>query len=139
MSDPIRGLVGAVAAVALLSVACGASADNPNISAGAAESSSPVQSSPIQSSVDGGAEQAVTVDIKDFAYDKETVQVAVGGTVTFKQLDDSVHTATAKGAIPFDTGNLAKDASKTVTFDKVGTISYICDIHQYMKGTIEVV
>ena len=85
------------------------------------------------------AETAVTVRIKDFKYDAATVRVAVGGTVTFKQLDASVHTATAKGEIPFDTGNLAKDASKAVTFDRAGRIDYICDIHQYMKGTIEVV
>ena len=122
MSDPLRGLVGAVAAVALLSAACGASAGNPGSSAGSGE-----------------AAEAVTVNIKDFKYDAPSVRVAVGGTVTFQQLDDSVHTATSKGELPFDTGNLAKDAGKTVTFDKVGTISYICDIHQYMKGTIEVV
>lgn len=133
MSDPTRGLAGAVAAVALFSAACGAGAGNPGMRAGAADPS------PTASTDDGGAPKAVTVDIKDFRYDKDVVQVAVGGKVTFRQLDDSVHTATAKGELPFDTGDLEKDATKTVTFDRVGTISYICDIHQYMKGTVEVV
>jgi plastocyanin len=131
VSDPIRGLVGAVAAVALCA-ACGASADNPGMA-------SRSEAGMATKSEADGAETAVTVSIKDFKFDAATVRVAVGGTVTFKQLDDSVHTATAKGEIPFDTGNLAKDADKTVTFDKPGTISYICDIHQYMTGTVEVV
>jgi plastocyanin len=132
VSDPVRGLVGAVAAVALCA-ACGASADNPGMSAGAAAPSAKSTAAPASAPMDA------TVEIKDFMFADATTTVAVGGTVTFRQLDDTVHTATAKGAIPFDTGSLAKDATKTVTFDRAGTISYICDIHQYMKGTIEVV
>jgi plastocyanin len=46
-------------------------------------------------------------------------------------------TLTAIGAKAFDTGDVSP--GRTVTFtapSKPGSYSYICDIHQYMAGTL---
>ena len=64
--------------------------------------------------------------------------VAPGATVTVTNKDSVTHTLTAtKGQ--FDTGDIAGGQSKTFTAPmKPGTYSYICNIHQYMMGTIVV-
>ena len=66
--------------------------------------------------------------------------MAVGTAVTFTNEDSDAHTATSVSDVPkdFDTGHLAKGDSKKVTFDKAGTYKYHCDIHNYMKGEIDV-
>ena len=47
------------------------------------------------------------------------------------------HTATADDS-SFDTGDLDKGDSKSVTFDKPGTFTYYCRFHPFMKATVEV-
>lgn len=82
---------------------------------------------------------ALTIHIKTFAFNPKTPSVTVGTKVTWVNEDDTVHTATAESGGLFDTKNLNKDAMGTYTFTTPGTFSYICTIHQYMKGTITVV
>lgn len=77
----------------------------------------------------------MTVSIRDFRFTPATLTVPRGTTVTFTNEDGAPHTATGKD---FDTGELGKGRSKAVTFDRAGTFPYICDLHQYMKGTIVV-
>ena len=62
--------------------------------------------------------------------------VAPGATVMVTNKDSVTHTLTAtKGQ--FDTGDIEAGQSKTFTAPmKPGTYSYICNIHQYMMGTI---
>lgn len=50
------------------------------------------------------------------------------------QHDSASHTATAGS--DFDTGTLKKGDTKTVTLDKPGSYSYICQFHAFMKGTV---
>ena len=78
------------------------------------------------------------VMIQGFAFHPSTLTVKVGTKVTFTNEDTVVHTATTTGSKTINSGNLAKGQSYTVTFSKAGTYSYICEIHQYMKGTITV-
>ncbi len=95
---------------------------------------------------DDGAAQAgpaVAVDkvpIKDFLYKPEAISVRVGTKVTFTNEDSATHTATS-GEPPgadgvFDTGNLTKGESKSVTIAKAGTFAYYCELHPFMKGTV---
>lgn len=77
-----------------------------------------------------------TIVIKDFKYAPVTATVKVGETVTVTNEDSAVHTLTVPDGI--DSGNLAKGKSFTFTPKVAGELDYLCDIHQYMKGTIVV-
>jgi plastocyanin len=64
--------------------------------------------------------------------------VAPGATVKVTNKDSVTHTLTATGG-QFNTGDIGAGQTKTFTApSKAGTYSYICNIHQYMKGTIVV-
>ena len=79
----------------------------------------------------------VLVTIKDFAFVPSTLSIPVGGSVTFKNLDQAAHTATdSNGA--FDSGNLDTGKSYTFTFKKAGTYKYVCTYHPSMRATIVV-
>lgn len=88
-----------------------------------------------------GAPDAAEVEIERSRYEPPAVTVAVGGEVTFTNLDAATHTVTAKpgGSGSFDSGDLAESASFSQTFDTAGTYRYICEIHPTMEGTVEVV
>lgn len=88
-----------------------------------------------------GAPDAAEVEIERSRYEPPVVTVAVGGEVTFTNLDAATHTVTAEsgGSGSFDSGDLAESASFTQTFDTAGTYRYICEIHPTMEGTVEVV
>jgi plastocyanin len=88
----------------------------------------------------GRAAAADTVAIADFAFAPTPLQVTAGTTVTIANQDGVAHTATSTGDVPaaFDTGDLDKGATATVTLDQPGSYTYHCDIHNYMKGEIVV-
>jgi plastocyanin len=78
-----------------------------------------------------------TITIKDFSFAPEPLTVKTGTTINVTNTDGTAHTVTAvKGA--FDTGDIAGDGTARITVDRPGTYAYFCDIHQYMKGTIDV-
>jgi plastocyanin len=67
-----------------------------------------------------------------------TAAVAPGATVKVVNKDAVTHTLTATTG-QFDTGNIAPGQTKTFTAPtKPGSYHYICNIHQYMMGTIQV-
>jgi plastocyanin len=86
----------------------------------------------------GEADRSVKVEIEDFAYDPDPVQVAMGGKVTWQNRDSAPHTATADDG-SFDTGNLEEGKLGSQSFKKAGTYAYFCEIHPDMRGTVEVV
>ncbi len=91
-------------------------------------------------STPSGGGKAVTgnaIAIKDFAYAPAALTAKVGETITVTNEDAAVHTITASDK-SFDSGDLAKGKAFTFQIKKAGTYDYICDIHQYMKGTITV-
>jgi plastocyanin len=77
------------------------------------------------------------VDIAGFAFSPQTITIAAGDTVTWTNSDAQGHTATADGG-SFDTGTIANNTSKSVTFDTAGTFGYHCKIHPAMTATIVV-
>ena len=81
------------------------------------------------------ADQAV--DIAGFAFSPGSVTVDVGDTVTWANADAQGHTATADDG-SFDTGTIAGNTSKSVTFATAGTFAYHCKIHPQMTGTVVV-
>jgi plastocyanin len=71
----------------------------------------------------------------------KVLNINVGDKVTWKNNDASTHTASKTGGPGpnFDTGNISPAAtSAEVTFSTAGTMTYQCNIHPNMTGTIEV-
>ena len=75
--------------------------------------------------------------IKDFAFAPARLEAKAGTPVEVRNEDDAAHTVTASDK-SFDTGTLDGGGSKTITPSKAGTYSYVCSIHQYMKGELVV-
>jgi plastocyanin len=85
------------------------------------------------------AEDRVEVEIVDFAFAPQQLEIPVGTTVVFTNSDSAPHTATESGDTPlFDSGSLGTGESFEFTFDAPGTYEYICLIHPSMRGTIVV-
>jgi plastocyanin len=84
------------------------------------------------------AAASTTVSIKDFSFAPKSVTVNVGDTVTFSNQGPTNHTATANGG-SFDTGDLDRGQSGSVTFRNAGTFAYHCEPHPFMTGTVRVV
>jgi alcohol dehydrogenase (cytochrome c) len=89
------------------------------------------------------AEGADKVKIGDnnveYAFWPGRTRVKAGTTVTFTNVGDVPHTATAfdKGKVgDWDTGPLAKGESKEITFKQPGTYFYICTPHPWMYGQV---
>jgi plastocyanin len=82
-----------------------------------------------------------TVNIEGFQFMPGEVTLKKGGEITFINKDGAPHTFTADKSSPeaLSTGRLTKNQSKKIVFKKVGTYSYICDIHPSMMGKIVVV
>ena len=79
-----------------------------------------------------------SLTISNFMFSPMRASVAPGSTVMVTNKDSVAHTLTATGG-QFDTGDIGPGQSTTFTAPtKAGTYSYICNIHQYMKGTIVV-
>jgi plastocyanin len=73
----------------------------------------------------------------DKCFVPSTVNIKVGGTVTWKNMDTAAHTVTdSKGA--FDSSLVNAGASFKQKFNTAGTYSYTCIVHPWMKGTVTV-
>lgn len=80
---------------------------------------------------------ATKVSIKDLAYTPASVNVTVGGTVTWSNDDDRDHTVrSTDGTV--DSGNISPGKTFSHTFKTAGKFSYGCALHPRMKGTVVV-
>ncbi len=93
------------------------------------------ESSPAAS---GKLERSAKVEIVDFAYSPDPVQVETGGKVIWQNMDSAPHTATADDG-SFNTGTLEEGKLKSETFKEPGVYTYFCEIHPTMHGTVEVI
>ncbi len=82
------------------------------------------------------AAAAGAVGIADFKFDPPTINVPVGGSVTWTNNDPQAHTATSAGN--FDAGAMQPGGTATVEFKTAGTFTYICSFHPFMNGTVVV-
>ncbi|WP_445475548.1 cupredoxin domain-containing protein [Methanococcoides methylutens] len=87
--------------------------------------------------IDEAQSEEHEVLIEDFKFKPATLQISIGDTVKWINMDSAPHTATSndKG---FDSGRLLKDESFSFTFEEEGTFDYICTYHPYMEGEITV-
>jgi plastocyanin len=76
-----------------------------------------------------------TVEMHQLKFAPVEIEIAVGGTVTFINLDLVPHTATGDA---FDTGTLRNGERKEIAFPTAGTFPYLCKFHRHMTGRIVV-
>ncbi len=93
------------------------------------------QGSPTTSATQANATIVTNAD-GTFAFTPQTLTVAVGTTVTWKNTTQIAHTVTSDDGTSFDSGAMAGDGTFSFTFSKPGTYTYHCDIHPYMKATV---
>ena len=128
-----------VSSIVLMSaIACGSS-----YSSAPAPSPSPSPTpAPGPVSAPGSSSSAVTIPVgaatlASRAYTPDTVDVALGGTVTWTNTDSVAHTSTSD-ASGWDSGIVAPGGQFSVAFPTAGTFSYHCAIHPGMIGTVVV-
>jgi plastocyanin len=80
-----------------------------------------------------------TVVQKDKKFSQTKLALKLGDTVNFKNEDPFAHNIfSLSDTKSFDLGSYPKGQSKSVTFDKAGTIEIECAIHPEMKLSVEV-
>lgn len=95
---------------------------------------------------DDAAEESETaastdqVEIADFAFGPETINIKKGTTVTWTNKDSAEHTVTPDEESGAFEGSelLAQGETYSFTFDEVGTYTYHCQPHPQMTGTVVV-
>jgi plastocyanin len=80
--------------------------------------------------------QTYTINIQNNTFNPSSVQIPVGGTVKWVNMDSVKHEP--KGRV-FDSGPLEQNGTFEYTFKSAGTYNYQCAIHPSMLGTIKVV
>jgi plastocyanin len=84
------------------------------------------------------AGQEVPVDIRDFAFSPNPVEIAVGDTVIWTNQDQVPHTATAEDRDVLQSGTISPGSSFSQVFGTAGEFPYFCEFHPNMTGTIVV-
>ena len=81
--------------------------------------------------------QAAThvVNIQGFAFNPPELEVAVGDTVAFRNLDGAPHTATSQSGA-FDTGTIKPGKGTKVRIVDGGAFEYTCRFHPSMHAVI---
>jgi plastocyanin len=136
---PKAFLVSALVLTAFALAACGSDSSSDTSSETAAEPTA--TTAPAEAPAPSEGEKlgrSVKVEIANFEYSPDPVQVEVGGKVIWQNEDSVAHTATADDG-SFDTGEIDEGKLKSESFKTPGTFTYHCEIHPQMHGTIEVV
>ena len=81
--------------------------------------------------------QASLANISNFAFVPPTITIAAGTQVQWTNQDGFAHTVTADDA-RFQSNSLEHNDTYSQTFSAVGTYSYHCSIHPFMKRKIVV-
>ena len=81
----------------------------------------------------------LTIDQKDKVFSITAVSVKVGDIINFRNSDPFFHNIYSLSPIKiFDLGSYKQGESKSVTFDKPGTVEVNCAIHPSMKLKVTV-
>jgi plastocyanin len=75
------------------------------------------------------------IEIKAHQFSLPTVSIPVGGTVTWVNHDDDVHTVVSTTAL-FRSPGLDTDNSFSYRFTQPGTYQYFCTLHPLMVGKV---
>ena len=78
------------------------------------------------------------IEIKDFAFNPQTITVKAGAKVTWINRDEEPHTVVSVGKQFKKSTALDTDQEFTITAGVPGTYTYFCSVHPKMTGTIVV-
>ncbi|MBI4491494.1 MAG: cupredoxin domain-containing protein [Chloroflexi bacterium] len=81
--------------------------------------------------------QQLSAQIVPGGFNPATINAAVGDTITWTNTDSRKHTATATDG-SFSSGAVNPGAQWSWTATRAGTISYFCEFHPDMRGTLVV-
>lgn len=84
----------------------------------------------------GGDGTGDRVDIEGFAFRPATLTVPAGTTVTWENLDSTVHDVTSTDGGFTSSGDMGGGATYQYTFEEEGEYPYFCAHHPDMTGTI---
>lgn len=100
----------------------------------------PSSSSPSAGGGGAGEENLVEVTIEGVKYLPMQATVPAGGAVKWTNSDTPSHTVTYVDGPgeSFDSGTLAPGDGFEQKFNEPGTVSYVCKIHPFQKGTITI-
>ena len=84
------------------------------------------------------APPSAEVNISNFSFGPNELEVKVGTTVTWTNKDGTNHTVTSDDGA-FDSGTLRRGSSFSFTFTEAGTFTYHCNFHSGMTGGITVI
>ncbi|MGB9474628.1 MAG: cupredoxin family copper-binding protein [Candidatus Udaeobacter sp.] len=79
-----------------------------------------------------------TIEIKDFAFNPQTITVKSGQTITWINHDEEPHTVVSVEKRFKKSSALDTDETFTITAGAPGTYTYFCSVHPKMTGTIVV-
>lgn len=82
------------------------------------------------------AAQEVPVDIREFFFSPDPVEVSAGDTITWTNQGAVPHTATAEDRGVLQSGPIQPGDSFSQVFNTAGTFNYFCEFHPNMHGTI---
>jgi plastocyanin len=84
------------------------------------------------------AAAGIKVNLSSSQFSPAAITAKVGQEITWKNADPIAHTVTATENAKFDSGTLEAGGSFSYVTKKAGTISYVCEFHPGMTGTITV-
>ena len=76
------------------------------------------------------------IEIKDFAFNPQSITVKSGETITWINKDEEPHTVVSVGKQFKKSSALDTDQTYTIVAGAPGTYSYFCSVHPKMTGTI---
>jgi plastocyanin len=89
--------------------------------------------------VDSTSSKQNRIEIKDFAFNPQTITVKAGEKVTWINRDEEPHTVVSVEKQFKKSTALDTDQEFTITAGAPGTYTYFCSVHPKMTGTIVVV
>jgi plastocyanin len=112
--------------------------------AAAVATEAPTTAAPAETPADAAQDEEapaaveVPVDIRDFAYNPNLIEIAAGDTVTWTNQDEVPHTATGEDRGVLQSGTISPGASFSQVFPEAGEFAFFCEFHPNMTGTVVV-
>lgn len=85
-----------------------------------------------------GASHRLTIGMAGSQFGPATAEIQSGDTIVFRNDDTVAHTATAVEGGRFDSGTMAPGSTFSYVAGRNGRISYVCQFHPGMTGTLNV-